>query len=179
MAVGEDEFTWNVEMEVGLFHAMRGHKPVGVNKNFQMMCIHEKFHQVTGKKISSRSIWKHLSTMYDMQALDESENLPFPNTQADFSLPHSDYGDLITTKRKDPDKPLAKRSSSVSSSDEGSSSKTDSLKATFRISGGAASLIATTTPSEKDNSPKRKRTRQAAVTTPSPGVGESSAKRRR
>ena len=50
---------------------------------------------------------------------DESENLPFPNTQSDFTLPQSDFGDLISTKRKDPDKPLATRSSSVSSSDEG------------------------------------------------------------
>ena len=41
----------------------------GVNKNFQMMCIHDKLQQSMGRKISSQQIWEHLSTMYDMQAL--------------------------------------------------------------------------------------------------------------
>uniref|UniRef100_A0A131Z4I4 MRG-binding protein n=1 Tax=Rhipicephalus appendiculatus TaxID=34631 RepID=A0A131Z4I4_RHIAP len=60
---------WNVDTEVQLFHAMKGHKPVGVNRYFQMACIHEKFSASLNKDISSQTIWDHLDTMYDMAAL--------------------------------------------------------------------------------------------------------------
>ncbi|XP_010720797.1 MRG/MORF4L-binding protein [Meleagris gallopavo] len=70
-----------------LFHAMLGHKPVGVNRHFHMICIRDKFSQNIGRQISSKVIWDHLSTMYDMQALHESEILPFPNIEKNFILP--------------------------------------------------------------------------------------------
>ncbi|XP_015273365.1 PREDICTED: MRG/MORF4L-binding protein-like, partial [Gekko japonicus] len=60
---------WSPEVEVCLFHAMLGHKPVGVNRHFHMICIRDKFSQNIGRQISSKVIWDHLSTMYDMQAL--------------------------------------------------------------------------------------------------------------
>ncbi|KPP76662.1 MRG/MORF4L-binding protein-like, partial [Scleropages formosus] len=75
------------EVEVCLFHAMLGHKPVGVNRHFHMICIRDKFSQNIGRQVSSKVIWDHLSTMYDMQALDESEILPFPNSEKSFVLP--------------------------------------------------------------------------------------------
>uniref|UniRef100_A0A8C6XPR9 MRG domain binding protein n=1 Tax=Naja naja TaxID=35670 RepID=A0A8C6XPR9_NAJNA len=75
------------EVEVCLFHAMLGHKPVGVNRHFHMICIRDKFSQNIGRQISSKVIWDHLSTMYDMQALHESEILPFPNSEKNFILP--------------------------------------------------------------------------------------------
>ncbi|CAI5778412.1 MORF4L-binding isoform X2 [Podarcis lilfordi] len=78
---------WSPEVEVCLFHAMLGHKPVGVNRHFHMICIRDKFSQNIGRQISSKVIWDHLSTMYDMQALHESEILPFPNSEKNFSLP--------------------------------------------------------------------------------------------
>ncbi|KAL7985648.1 hypothetical protein Chor_004218 [Crotalus horridus] len=62
---------WSPEVEVCLFHAMLGHKPVGVNRHFHMICIRDKFSQNIGRQISSKIIWDHLSTMYDMQALRE------------------------------------------------------------------------------------------------------------
>ncbi|KFQ44305.1 MRG/MORF4L-binding protein, partial [Nestor notabilis] len=61
--------------------------PPGVNRHFHMICIRDKFSQNIGRQISSKVIWDHLSTMYDMQALHESEILPFPNIEKNFALP--------------------------------------------------------------------------------------------
>uniref|UniRef100_A0A663MSA1 MRG domain binding protein n=1 Tax=Athene cunicularia TaxID=194338 RepID=A0A663MSA1_ATHCN len=61
--------------------------PPGVNRHFHMICIRDKFSQNIGRQISSKVIWDHLSTMYDMQALHESEILPFPNIEKNFVLP--------------------------------------------------------------------------------------------
>ncbi|KAM4691747.1 MRG/MORF4L-binding protein [Rhinophrynus dorsalis] len=83
----EEPVLWSPEVEVCLFHAMLGHKPVGVNRHFHMICIRDKFSQNIGRQISSRVIWEHLRTMYDMQALHESEILPFPNSEKNFILP--------------------------------------------------------------------------------------------
>ncbi|KAL1421340.1 hypothetical protein MTO96_023179 [Rhipicephalus appendiculatus] len=105
---------WNVDTEVQLFHAMKGHKPVGVNRYFQMACIHEKFSASLNKDISSQTIWDHLDTMYDMAALHESEILPFPNPENEFVLPDNDFGDLLS-KRKEKvsvDKEFSKRAPS-------------------------------------------------------------------
>ncbi|XP_075427553.1 MRG/MORF4L-binding protein [Ascaphus truei] len=84
---GEEPVLWSPEVEVCLFHAMLGHKPVGVNRHFHMICIRDKFSQNIGRQISSKVIWEHLRTMYDMQALHESEILPFPNSEKNFILP--------------------------------------------------------------------------------------------
>lgn len=90
--------SWNVDMEVNLFHAMRRHKPVGVNRHFHMVVIHEKLVSPTTRKLTARDVWDHLSTMYDLQALNESEILPFPNKPVDFKLPgdckHSEVADF-------------------------------------------------------------------------------------
>ncbi|XP_053563697.1 MRG/MORF4L-binding protein [Bombina bombina] len=83
----EEPVVWSPEVEVCLFHAMLGHKPVGVNRHFHMICIRDKFSQNIGRQISSKVIWDHLRTMYDMQALHESEILPFPNSEKNFILP--------------------------------------------------------------------------------------------
>ncbi|KAM9589990.1 MRG/MORF4L-binding protein isoform 1-T1 [Trichechus inunguis] len=104
----EETVVWSPEVEVCLFHAMLGHKPVGVNRHFHMICIRDKFSQNIGRQVPSKVIWDHLSTMYDMQALGlcpfwylwprgqgspdqsplhESEILPFPNPERNFVLP--------------------------------------------------------------------------------------------
>ncbi|KAG5835669.1 hypothetical protein ANANG_G00246470 [Anguilla anguilla] len=90
----EDSVTWSQEVEVCLFHAMLGHKPVGVNRHFHMICIRDKFCQNIGRQVSSKVIWDHLTTMYDMQALDESEILPFPNLEKSFVLPEEIIQDV-------------------------------------------------------------------------------------
>uniref|UniRef100_UPI00398F3E06 MRG/MORF4L-binding protein isoform X2 n=1 Tax=Pristiophorus japonicus TaxID=55135 RepID=UPI00398F3E06 len=83
----EDAVSWTPEVEVCLFHAMLGHKPVGVNRHFHMICIRDKFSQNIGRQVSSKIVWEHLNVMYDMQALHESEILPFPNGERNFVLP--------------------------------------------------------------------------------------------
>ncbi|XP_055507916.1 MRG/MORF4L-binding protein isoform X4 [Leucoraja erinacea] len=83
----EEAVLWTPEVEVCLFHAMLGHKPVGVNRHFHMICIRDKFSQNIGRQISSKIVWEHLNIMYDMQALHESEILPFPNGERNFVLP--------------------------------------------------------------------------------------------
>ncbi|CAG5114598.1 unnamed protein product [Candidula unifasciata] len=93
MARDFSDFVWNPDMEVNLFHAMRGHKPVGVNKHFQMISIHDRLSSAC-KKITSDDVWNHLSTLYDLQALNESEIVPFPNKNGCFDLLESDVSDL-------------------------------------------------------------------------------------
>ena len=34
---------WDAELEVCLFQSMQGHKPVGFNKHFHMICIQHKY----------------------------------------------------------------------------------------------------------------------------------------
>ncbi|KAH0619234.1 hypothetical protein JD844_019092 [Phrynosoma platyrhinos] len=119
---------WSPEVEVCLFHAMLGHKPVGVNRHFHMICIRDKFSQNIGRQISSKVIWDHLSTMYDMQALHESEILPFPNSEKNFILPEDIIQEVkevyasLGSLAKAAEKPSGKekeRSSSESGSKEG------------------------------------------------------------
>ncbi|XP_061074531.1 MRG/MORF4L-binding protein-like isoform X2 [Conger conger] len=65
-----------------------------VNRHFHMICIRDKFCQNIGRQVSSKVIWDHLTTMYDMQALDESEILPFPNLEKSFVLPEDIIQDV-------------------------------------------------------------------------------------
>lgn len=60
---------WTPEMEINLFYAMIDHKPVGVNKHFNMMFVYEKFNNLNEKKLSVEQIWEHLNELYDIQAL--------------------------------------------------------------------------------------------------------------
>ncbi|XP_064095092.1 MRG/MORF4L-binding protein-like [Macrobrachium nipponense] len=94
------EVDWNVENEIQLFYAMMGHKPVGVNKHFQMMFIHDKLSTSLNCELSSKTIWKKLETLYDLTALDESDRLPFPNDENDFSLPDGEFSDLLDERSK-------------------------------------------------------------------------------
>lgn len=80
---------WNPETEVCLFYAMRGYKPVGINKHLHMMCIHKKFSTQLGQTIKSEQIWDHLKTMYKLKELDHSEGIPFNNKKTEFHLPSS------------------------------------------------------------------------------------------
>ncbi|XP_045505033.1 MRG/MORF4L-binding protein isoform X1 [Colias croceus] len=96
-----DVIDWDVDMEIQLFYAMANHKPVGINKHFQMVCIWEKLSNSITREISTQDIWKHLSTLYDMNMLDETEPIPFPNHEVPFSLPESEFGSLVKQKCKD------------------------------------------------------------------------------
>lgn len=66
-----------------------------------MAFIVDKFTDTINKDINPQKIWSHLETMYNLEALDESESIPFPNTEKDFVLPESDFGNLLTKKDED------------------------------------------------------------------------------
>ncbi|XP_045505034.1 MRG/MORF4L-binding protein isoform X2 [Colias croceus] len=108
-----DVIDWDVDMEIQLFYAMANHKPVGINKHFQMVCIWEKLSNSITREISTQDIWKHLSTLYDMNMLDETEPIPFPNHEVPFSLPESEFGSLVKQKYgRSPSPKTAPRSNS-------------------------------------------------------------------
>ncbi|OWF38090.1 MRG/MORF4L-binding protein-like [Mizuhopecten yessoensis] len=175
-----------VEMEVSLFHAMRGHKPVGVNRHFQMLVIHDKLNNSFSRKVTSKQIWNRLITMYDLTALNESEILPFPNKEVDFLLPDEDFSDF--TPKEFP------RSNFTSHKfqDDSKSDKSDTSSKDTHISVSkptkadkheskpenkhTSNLVHGNTP---ENSPKRKRTRQTHSTHTSPATPEVPSKRRR
>ncbi|XP_063629551.1 MRG/MORF4L-binding protein isoform X2 [Cydia splendana] len=96
-----DTVEWDVDMENQLFYAMANHKPVGINKHFQMACIWEKLSNSITKEISTQDIWKHLESLYDISMLDDTEPIPFPNHEVPFSLPESEFGTLMKQKSKD------------------------------------------------------------------------------
>jgi MRG-binding protein len=79
------EFTCSVEQEIALFEAMMGHKPVGISKNIHMMCIHRKLttkwinNDNKNAAITPGHIWAKLESMFDLEALDNSECVPFPD----------------------------------------------------------------------------------------------------
>ncbi|XP_020623426.1 MRG/MORF4L-binding protein-like isoform X1 [Orbicella faveolata] len=167
MASTEEVLVWTPELEVSLFHSMKGHKPVGINRHFHMACIHDKFATSTGKRnISSKQIWEHLQELYNLQALDDLESVPFPNDETDFNLPDEIFESST--------KPHSSASESSAVADEG---MTALLK--LKLQGLASNSPSTSTP---DSSPKRKRTRQvnsASSSQPSSPHPPSSVKRRR
>lgn len=65
-----------------------------------MAFIWDKFTANLNKDIESEKIWEHLETMYNFEALDESESLPFPNDEKEFYLPDSEFG-LLKTKKEE------------------------------------------------------------------------------
>ncbi|XP_043946316.1 MRG/MORF4L-binding protein isoform X2 [Protopterus annectens] len=152
----EEPVSWSPEVEVCLFHAMLGHKPVGVNRHFHMICIRDKFSQNIGRQVSSKVIWDHLGTMYDMQALHESEILPFPNLEKNFNLPDEIFQSVREgIHSKVPEKNFTKERDK-SSADGGSKEAADKRKRN-RVT----EKVATTTNSGDPSSPsaaKRRRT---------------------
>ncbi|XP_052567460.1 MRG/MORF4L-binding protein-like [Culex pipiens pallens] len=93
-----ESLEWSPEDEIQLFFAMDGLRPVGINRHFFIACVVERLSKALNREVSSESVWSHLGTMYNLQALDEQDPLPFPNEETDFSLPEADYP--LDKKRK-------------------------------------------------------------------------------
>lgn len=93
-----DNWEWNVAQEAQLLDIMIGHKPVGICKHFQMYFIWEKLTEVVKKDIDSANIWKHLNTMYNLEALNDADPLPFQNNEIEFSLPDNEFESLKSKK---------------------------------------------------------------------------------
>lgn len=68
-----------------------------------MAFIWDKFTESLNKNIQSEKIWEHLETMYNLEALDESESLPFPNDEKEFYLPEAEFGTLKSRKEEKSD----------------------------------------------------------------------------
>lgn len=74
---------------------------LGVNKNFQLFCIYDKFTGSGNRDVKSQVLWDHLSTMYNLKALDLEQGGPnFPNDEREFYL-DGDYDDLKESKQEE------------------------------------------------------------------------------
>lgn len=69
-----------------------------------MALICEKLADSLNKEVSPEKIWAHLSTMYNLDVLDDNESIPFPNAEKEFSLPSSEFGDLLNKKEEEDEK---------------------------------------------------------------------------
>ncbi|RWS27875.1 mrg-binding protein-like protein [Leptotrombidium deliense] len=196
-----DNFDWSAENEVHLFYALKGHKPVGVNRYFHMICIQDLFNNLVNKEVTSKIIWDHLDKLYDMDALHENEDIPFPNDETDFSLPSSEFEDLIARKisGKHDDSSSSSKSetlmsagkeSGVQSESESSHSKEkkDESKTEAKTDGSPEKQKEITHKDEKDtkNSSSAKKRSQKSPNvnsksgqTPNNSNGSSSSKKRR
>ncbi|XP_043946315.1 MRG/MORF4L-binding protein isoform X1 [Protopterus annectens] len=175
----EEPVSWSPEVEVCLFHAMLGHKPVGVNRHFHMICIRDKFSQNIGRQVSSKVIWDHLGTMYDMQALHESEILPFPNLEKNFNLPDEIFQSVREGKVGTEDEvkeEIKEESETTTGSEEGIHSKVPEKNFTKERDKSSADG------GSKEAADKRKRNRvteKVATTTNSGDPSSPSAAKRR
>ncbi len=88
-----------------------------------MACIVEKLAMNLNKEVTSKGVWDHLASLYDLKKLvcsspstftvmfcikrvcfflqDEHETIPFPNEEMDFVLSTEEYGELMECKFKD------------------------------------------------------------------------------
>ncbi|XP_047035170.1 MRG/MORF4L-binding protein isoform X3 [Helicoverpa armigera] len=144
-----EPLTWDVDMEIQLFYAMANHKPVGINKHFHMACIWEKLSNSITKEISTQDIWKRLESLYDLNLLEDTEPIPFPNHETPFSLPESEFGSLMKQKCKE---------AILAEDSEGSRKDSVSALATKTRKESGSSHASTDTPSiksEKDYDRRR------------------------
>jgi len=141
---------WTVNNEIQLFHAMTGHKPVGINRHFQMLVIHSKLSQSLNTELSSDIIWKKLETLYDLQALNQNENSALHEVdEIEFSLP-SEY--LAS------ESPLATPKSRTSSRHSSPIRMSDTVRARLindTSDGGSSSRRRRGTPDPEEWTPRR------------------------
>ncbi|XP_046461113.1 MRG/MORF4L-binding protein-like [Daphnia pulex] len=96
------EVEWGtVDNELQLLQILCGTRPIGISKYFQMACIVEKLAMNLNKEVTSKGVWDHLASLYDLKKLDEHETIPFPNEEMDFVLSTEEYGELMDSKFKD------------------------------------------------------------------------------
>lgn len=166
---------WTSELEVNLFHALKGHKPTGINRYFHMACIHNKMQNSSeAKELSPKDIWIHLSNMYNIDTLNELDELPFPNNSIDFNLPEEMTNPEFMSNPSSP-------ATSIASTDDGNTSV--SRPSNLTLSNVKSASLSSSTP-DSMASPKRKRNaRTAQLSTSSqpssPATPGSGTKRRR
>lgn len=77
----------------------------GLNKHFHMICIQNRQSQALGFTVSAKEIWDHLYSLYDIDALDEVEAIPFPLDEKEFKLPE-DFKVAKKSSKKEPTQTL-------------------------------------------------------------------------
>lgn len=70
-----------------LLHSMKGYRPYGIDKHFQMMFILEKFRSRSGLNVSADVLWDYIDELYDVKFLTERELDDFKRKPVEYSLP--------------------------------------------------------------------------------------------
>ncbi|XP_053688238.1 MRG/MORF4L-binding protein [Sabethes cyaneus] len=169
-----ESLEWSPEDEVQLFFAMDGLKPVGINRHFTIVCIADRLSKALNREISSETIWSHLRTMYNLKALDELEQLPFPNEESDFCLPETDFSSEMKRKSiEEPNTEEAKRSDSKSDpAQKISKDKEQADKEKDKPTDREKDTKPTKTKGENvDNTPKRPQKRTRGSMSLEPNIG--------
>ena len=74
---------------------------LGLNKHFHMICIQNQLSQALGFTVPAKDIWDHLYSLYDIDALDEVEVVPFQLDEKEFKLPE-DFKVAKKSLKKEP-----------------------------------------------------------------------------
>uniref|UniRef100_A0A915IGC3 Uncharacterized protein n=1 Tax=Romanomermis culicivorax TaxID=13658 RepID=A0A915IGC3_ROMCU len=100
----------SVEQQVLVLGALLRHKPVGINRHFEIIAIQDqvnkqlstKYGETAGEKLSltCEEIWRFLDTLYDLKGLEESSGENFTPEEFEFRLPESYLKDRILPEMK-------------------------------------------------------------------------------
>ncbi|KAF8448294.1 chromatin modification-related protein EAF7-domain-containing protein, partial [Terfezia claveryi] len=95
---------WTDEQEITLFKAIAVYrwKPAGMHKHFRMLSITQlmRNHGVFDTHTSPPGIWAKLHTLYNLEGLDEREDMPddegdgVSSGYTDFRLPEEEFGEM-------------------------------------------------------------------------------------
>lgn len=126
------------------------------------------------KDLQPKDIWVHLTNMYNIETLNELDELPFPSNTVDFNLPEEMTNPEFMSNPSSP-------ATSVASTDDGNASL--SRPNNLTLTNIKTTSLSSSTP-ESLASPKRKRNARTAQLSSnsqpsSPATPSSGTKRRR